>query len=69
MPITRMAAEKGSFSPAELGLMGRVFERLNARATDPAESERIASRIIANYTLGIHDEAELELLSARPLHR
>ena len=69
MPIRKKATEAGVFDPSELALLGRVFERLSLDNKSPEARDAIASRIIANYMAGIKDEAELALLSKRPLGR
>ncbi|MER8897221.1 hypothetical protein [Mesorhizobium sp. M0676] len=70
MPIRRKALDAGIFKPAELALLGRVFEQLKlVDDQSPDAQGRLASRIIANYMAGIKDEAELLSLSRQPLGR
>ncbi|RUW61147.1 hypothetical protein [Mesorhizobium sp. M7A.F.Ca.US.008.03.1.1] len=69
MPIHRKAADAGIFRPAELDLLGRVFEQLNFDGQSGDARDAIASRVIANYMAGIKDEAELLSLSRQPLGR
>jgi hypothetical protein len=67
--INRKAAEAGIFHPSEVGLLGRVFERVKVANDTAADQEARASRIIANYMAGITDEEELVALSRQPLGR
>jgi hypothetical protein len=69
MPIRRKAVDAGIFDPAELTLLGRVFEQL--KFADPSVDAQgtLASRNIANYMAGVVDEAELITLSRLPLGR
>ncbi|BCG75297.1 hypothetical protein MesoLj113a_64550 [Mesorhizobium sp. 113-1-2] len=69
MPIRRKATEAGIFKPAEMALLGRVFEQLKLEHQSPDERDAIASRIIGNYMAGIVDEDELVSLSRQPLGR
>ncbi|WP_317452354.1 MULTISPECIES: hypothetical protein [Mesorhizobium] len=69
MPIRRKATEAGIFDPAEMALLGRVFEQLKLENQSPDERDAIASRIIGNYMAGVVDEDELVSLSRRPLGR
>ncbi len=69
MPIRRKAAEAGILQPSELDLLGRVFEQLKFDGQTQDARDVIASRIIANYTAGVTDEAELVSLSKQPLGR
>ncbi|ESW73500.1 hypothetical protein X769_33315 [Mesorhizobium sp. LSJC268A00] len=70
MPIRRKAVDAGILKPAELALLGRVFEQLKlVDDQSPDAQGRLASRIIANYMAGIKDEAELLSLSKQPLGR
>ncbi|WP_245318226.1 hypothetical protein [Mesorhizobium sp. WSM4304] len=55
--------------PAEVALLGRVFDKLKLEQGSPDTLDTIASRIIANYMAGIKDEAELVSLSRWPLRR
>lgn len=52
MPIRRRATEAGILKPAELDLLGRVFEQLRLAGQSQEAREAIASRIIANYMAG-----------------
>lgn len=67
MPIRRKAVDAGIFEPAELALLGRVFEQLKLAHQSADAQDRLASRIIANYMAGVVDEAELSALSRKPL--
>ncbi len=69
MPIRRQAREAGILLPAELELLGRVFEQLKLDGDTEEAREAIASRVIANYMAGMTDEAELVSLSKQPLGR
>ncbi|BAB53712.1 msr8070 [Mesorhizobium japonicum MAFF 303099] len=69
MPIRRKATEAGIFDPAEMALLGRVFEQLKLENQSPDERDAIASRIIGNYMAGVVDEDELVSPSRRPLGR
>ncbi|RVD52546.1 MAG: hypothetical protein EOS30_09765 [Mesorhizobium sp.] len=69
MPIRRKATEAGILGPAELALLGRVFEQIKANRHSQEAPEVLASRIIANYMAGVTDEAELVSLSRLPLGR
>ena len=69
MPIRRKATEAGIFDPAEMALLGRVFEQLKLENQSPDERDAIASRIIGNYMAGVVDEDELVSLSRQPLGR
>jgi hypothetical protein len=69
MMIHRKATEAGIFKPAQIGLLGRVFDRTKVAGESPAEQEARASRIIANYMAGISDEDELIALSRQALGR
>ena len=69
MPIRRKAVDAGIFDPAELALLGRVFEQLKFADQSADAQGTLASRIIANYMAGVVDEAELTTLSRLPLGR
>ncbi|MER8405335.1 hypothetical protein NKH16_11365 [Mesorhizobium sp. M1307] len=69
MPIRRTAERAGVFTPSEIALLGRVFDRLKVNAQSDHEREALASRIIANFMAGIEDEDNLVLASKRPLGR
>ncbi len=69
MPIRRKAVDAGICDPAQLALLGRVFEQLKLTDQSADAQARLASRIIANYMAGIKDEAELASLSKQPLGR
>ncbi|MDG4897750.1 hypothetical protein P9272_29865 [Mesorhizobium sp. WSM4976] len=64
-----MPLGRNVFTPIELALLGRVFDRRKDVPETADERERRASRIIAYYQAGIHDEAELDELSRKPLGR
>ncbi|MBB6409104.1 hypothetical protein [Mesorhizobium sangaii] len=69
MSINRKLKEAGNFTPSEMGLLGRVFDKAKREGDSDASREALASRIIANYMAGITDEAELLALSRQPLGR
>lgn len=69
MPIRRKATDAGIFNPAELALLGRVFEQLKLNEQSSDAREALASRIIATYMAGVVDETELISLSKQPLGR
>ncbi|RUV39771.1 MULTISPECIES: hypothetical protein [unclassified Mesorhizobium] len=60
---------KGTFAPAEVELLIRVFESGSVMNETEDQREHTASRIIAAYMAGISDEQELLELSRRPLGR
>jgi hypothetical protein len=67
--IERKSKQVGVFSPSEVALLGRVFERTAVDSeTDEAREDR-ASRIIANYKAGITDEDKLVEASKLTLGR
>ncbi|MER9588556.1 hypothetical protein NKI94_07080 [Mesorhizobium australicum] len=69
MPIRRKAVDAGIFQPAELALLGRVFEHLKRDHQSADQQSRLASRIIANFMAGVVDEADLIEFSKQPLGR
>ncbi|UVC18339.1 hypothetical protein [Mesorhizobium onobrychidis] len=69
MSINRKIREARIFTPSEVGLFERVFERAKRKGDSEAHREALASRIVANYIAGITDEAELLALSRQPLGR
>jgi hypothetical protein len=69
MPLHRKAAEAGIMRPAELELLGRVFEKTAVAGETEQARESRASRILAYYLAGISDEAELCTLAKQPLGR
>jgi len=69
VPIQRRATEVGIFDPAELALLGRVFDKLKVDDQSTDARDAIASRVIANYMAGVVDEDELVSLSKQPLGR
>lgn len=69
MPMRQKLEEAGVFQPEEMDLLTRVFEATCPRFENVSDREQRASRIIANYQLGIHDEGELIELSRLPLGR
>ncbi|MDG4880021.1 hypothetical protein P9236_01500 [Mesorhizobium sp. WSM4884] len=64
MPLGRDA-----FTPTEVALLCRVFDRGRSINETDADREKRASRIIAYYQTGITDETELAALSRQPLGR
>ncbi|AZO53517.1 MAG: hypothetical protein EOS78_02495 [Mesorhizobium sp.] len=69
MPIRKKAQEAGRFTPEEVALLGRVFDRLKMGDDLGPQRETLASRIIANYMAGVVDEEELLSVSRQPLGR
>lgn len=69
MPIHQRAREAGIFSPSDVALLGRVFDKLKDEQQSPDQREALASRLLANYLAGIRDEAELQSVSKLPLGR
>jgi len=69
LPIHQRAKEAGIFSPSEVALLGRAFERLKDERQSPDQRDALASRLLANYLAGIRDEAELVSVSRLPLGR
>jgi hypothetical protein len=55
--------------PAELELLGRVFDRSSVPNETEREREARASRIIGYFLAGIRDEDELSHLARQPLGR
>ena len=49
MPIRREAVDAGIFDPAELALLGRVFEQLKFADQSADAQGTLGSRIIALY--------------------
>lgn len=71
MPMRKLLGEAAVFQPEEIDFLTKVFDATMFDGEDEAERENRASRIIANYQIGIRDEAELIELStaSRPLKR
>ncbi|RWC29974.1 hypothetical protein EN850_12495 [Mesorhizobium sp. M8A.F.Ca.ET.207.01.1.1] len=69
MAMRTKANEAGVFDPAEMALLGRVFDQLKPDDQSAGARDALASRIIANYMAGVTDEAELVSLSRQPLGR
>ncbi|MCG7508263.1 hypothetical protein [Mesorhizobium retamae] len=69
MPIRKKLEDASVFRPAEIELLSRIFAETAIEGESAEERESRASRIIANYQLGIRDEKELIELSRRPLGR
>lgn len=69
MPLRQMMDIAGILQPEEIDLLTRVFEATCPKLENLSDREQRASRIIANYQIGIKDEAELIELSRRPLGR
>ena len=59
MPIRTILKDHGTLTPSQVALIGRVFDQLAAKMSDPAERESLAARILAAYQSGITDEDEL----------
>ncbi len=69
MPIRQKLEDAAVLLPDEVDLLMKVFAATAADGETADDKERRASRIIANYQLGIRDEKELVELSRRPLGR
>ena len=69
MPIETTAVEAGVISPAELVFLNRIFHNSLVQGETARQREARASRILAYYTAGITDEAELSTLAKQPLGR
>jgi hypothetical protein len=70
MPIKRAINRSGgAFTPDELALLQRVFDQVSRPGDTDEFKNGLASRIIANFQVGIKDEKELVALSKRPLGR
>lgn len=69
MPIHQKAKEAGIFSPSDIALLGRAFDKLKSEHQSPQRREALASRLMANYLAGIRDEDELLAASRLPLGR
>ncbi|WP_379071719.1 hypothetical protein ACHMW4_30160 [Mesorhizobium sp. UC22_110] len=69
MPMRQLLEGAGVFQPEEVALLTRVFDATCRKFENVSDREQRASRIIANYQLGIRDEAELIELSRQPLGR
>ncbi|RWE23503.1 hypothetical protein [Mesorhizobium sp.] len=51
------------FTPEEVALLGRVFDRTGVPAESRTDREQRALNIIFHYRAGVTDEAELEQLA------
>ena len=69
MPIQIKAKDAGIFDASEVAMLGRVFDKLKSERPSPGEHEAIAAQIIAIYSNGVSDEAELFSLSKQALSR
>lgn len=69
MPFRTKAKEAGVMLPAELELLGRVFDRTSLPNESEREREARASRLIGYFLAGIKDEEELNQLAKQPLGR
>lgn len=69
MPIKSKMEQASIFVPAEVSLLGRVFDHAKCEIENEADLEALASRIIAYYRAGITDETELLALLRQPLGR
>ncbi|WP_028034545.1 hypothetical protein [Chelativorans sp. J32] len=69
MPYRRKAKEAGIFNPAEVELLGRVFDKTGVPGESEHERETRASRILGYYLAGITDEEELTTLAKQALGR
>lgn len=63
MPTKPKIEEVRIFTPSEVRLFGRVFERAKRKGETEVHREALACRIVANYVAGITDEAELLAVS------
>lgn len=69
MPIRSKAVAAGIIGPTDLDLLGRVFHETAVPGESDHDRETRASRIIAYFTAGVTDEAELRTLAKQPLGR
>jgi len=69
MPMHRKAVEAGVLDPAELGMLGRAFQRSSVAGETDRQREARASRILGYFMAGISDEDELVALARQPLGR
>lgn len=69
MPYRRHAEDAGIIIPAELELLGQVFDRLSVPGESEEDREALASRIISSFLAGITDEDELVTVAKQPLGR
>jgi hypothetical protein len=69
MPLRGKAKQAGVMNPAEIELLGRVFERTNVPNESERDREARASRIIGYFLAGIRDEEEMCQLARQPLGR
>lgn len=67
MPIRQKLEDVAILQPDEIDLLTKVFAATYSENETARDREERASRIIANYQLGIRDEAELIALSQLPL--
>lgn len=63
MPLQRKFEDGVVLSPEEVELLTKVFVATSVEGESDGERENRASRIIANYQLGISNEKELVDLS------
>jgi len=69
VPIRQKLEDAAVLLPDEVDLLMKVFAATEVDGETDDDREKRASRIIANYQLGIRDEKELIDLSRRPLGR
>ncbi len=69
MAVYRKAREAGIVQPADLELLGRVFDATSSPEESERDREARASRILAYFMAGINDEGELKTLARQPLGR
>lgn len=62
MPIRRRAAEAGVIQPAELEMLGRVFDATEEAGESEAQREERASAILRLFEKGTTDEDALIFL-------
>lgn len=67
MPIRQMLEEAGVFKHAEIEMLIRVFDATCPKFENVCDREQRAARIIAQYQVGVRDEAELTELARKPL--
>lgn len=69
MPLRNKARDAGIVEPAELELLGRVFDRTSRPDESEREREARASRLLSYFQSGVTDEDELSDLVRLPLGR
>jgi len=59
MPIRAVALHSGIYQPSDLDVLQRAFDRIVVPEHTPVQRESIATRLIAVFSSGVTDEAEL----------